>query len=146
MYTEYNYDNSLYHFGTKGMRWGIRKYQYENGSLTPAGKMRYGSQKIYDAKKSGNKEKYKSLKKDLKSKEKELYKEIRKTDDFATRNLLYNSATYKKAAKYVNRLDMSIEDAKKKTKKEAIRNTMLMIPVQVAYGYLLGQELSKYYI
>ena len=26
------------------MKWGVRRYQYEDGSLTPAGKKRYGSQ------------------------------------------------------------------------------------------------------
>lgn len=32
------------HAGIKGMKWGVRRYQYEDGSLTPAGKKRYGSQ------------------------------------------------------------------------------------------------------
>lgn len=32
----------LYHYGIKGQKWGIRNYQYEDGSLTPAGKERYG--------------------------------------------------------------------------------------------------------
>ena len=31
------------HSGTKGMRWGVRKYQNPDGSLTDAGKKRYGS-------------------------------------------------------------------------------------------------------
>lgn len=31
----------LYHHGTKGMRWGVRRYQNKDGSLTPAGKKRY---------------------------------------------------------------------------------------------------------
>lgn len=35
--------DSLYHHGTKGQRWGIRKYQNKDGSLTPAGKQRYGA-------------------------------------------------------------------------------------------------------
>lgn len=34
----------LIHFGTKGMKWGVRKYQNEDGSLTEAGKIRYGSE------------------------------------------------------------------------------------------------------
>ena len=31
----------LYHFGIKGMHWGIRRYQNSDGSLTPAGIKRY---------------------------------------------------------------------------------------------------------
>lgn len=31
----------LYHHGTKGMKWGVRRYQNKDGSLTPAGKKRY---------------------------------------------------------------------------------------------------------
>ena len=33
-------NNELYHHGIKGMRWGIRRYQNKDGSLTPAGKRR----------------------------------------------------------------------------------------------------------
>lgn len=30
------------HFGIKGMKWGVRRYQNKDGSLTPEGRKRYG--------------------------------------------------------------------------------------------------------
>ena len=33
--------NELYHYGVKGQKWGVRRYQYADGSLTPMGKRRY---------------------------------------------------------------------------------------------------------
>lgn len=35
------YESELYHFGIKGMKWGIRRYQNKDGTLTKAGKRRY---------------------------------------------------------------------------------------------------------
>lgn len=31
----------LYHHGVKGQKWGVRRYQYADGTLTPSGKKRY---------------------------------------------------------------------------------------------------------
>lgn len=38
---EYNY---LMHWGIKGMKWGLRRYQNPDGTLTEAGKLRYAEQ------------------------------------------------------------------------------------------------------
>lgn len=37
-------NNELQHWGIKGMKWGVRRYQNKDGSLTPAGKKRYDSE------------------------------------------------------------------------------------------------------
>lgn len=41
-------DNMLNHSGIKGMRWGIRRWQNKDGSLTPEGKKRYADDAEHD--------------------------------------------------------------------------------------------------
>ena len=34
-------ENMFAHYGIRGMKWGVRRYQNKDGSLTPAGRKRY---------------------------------------------------------------------------------------------------------
>lgn len=58
---EYIYTDELYHHGIKGQKWGVRRYQNEDGTLTSAGKRRINrSEEVRDAKKA-HKERQKNI-------------------------------------------------------------------------------------
>ena len=93
----------LAHYGIKGQKWGIRRYQNEDGSYTPAGKERYK----YPDRKLDNTEKYITRKMDKSAAKSEMYgakAEERQNKTNKDSGLLYNYYQ-RKGEKYFNRLN-----------------------------------------
>jgi hypothetical protein len=55
------YPDYLSHAGIKGMKWGVRRYQNKDGTLTPKGKKRYSNREITKEKNQFYDKTYKEL-------------------------------------------------------------------------------------
>lgn len=102
-----NETNELYHWGIKGMKWGIRRYQNPDGTLTEEGKMRYRKDRGYtssfeEARANANRMiKDHRLQKDIMNKvEKDLPELKRAADIYNDNETKMNKLFEKKAADY----------------------------------------------
>lgn len=82
---------------------------------------------------------YKKAKLERKQKIKNTYKSLNKSASLGEK-LIYNDATRKKAAKYVVDNGMTVEQAKSRANKDAIRNTGAIL---AAYGTVAAVNLYK---
>ena len=117
----YGYNDELYHFGTKGMKWGTRHWQNDDGSFNAAGKERYFGK--------GSGENYKSVVKAKKQAYKKAYKDYSKSVDTLGRKQYslskkkraeaneYAGEVYKKAQK-AEKARQEYKEAKNANKKQ----------------------------
>lgn len=135
MYIPYECSEELYHHGILGQKWGLRRYQNPDGSLTEAGRVRYGSvenlRKIQDARadakayKIRTKAKLKATKKYNKEQEKIARKEQKKAEKRSLKE--YERYAKKKEAidkKYQNDFKKKNNSAAKAMIKEFAREAI----------------------
>ena len=109
-------NNQLYHAGTKGMKWGVRRYQNKDGSLTDAGKKRYARdarEKEFDKYDEESGKYYKQSKKNGRTDLAADAKRYAKEDMERTKRLTDASSHMANELKRVN--DKAIKDTPKKT-------------------------------
>lgn len=143
-------NNELMHHGTKGMHWGIRRYQNKDGSLTPAGEKRYASQKArYEAEKAKYTEKRRTLanKMETKAKKNEI-KDLKK--EAAEEKQKYKSE--KKSVKdmsneelqaAINRIQLERRYSEL-TAKQTSRGKKFVMDVLEASGKSVAKDLTTY--
>ena len=123
---QYNHTTELKHHGVKGMKWGVRRYQNADGSLTEAGKKRsvekFAKKYYLNTKISGNSagaklgvSKSKEIEsmynsKQLKSSRDKLWKVEKVEDDYWKNQKLVDKYQQKVAAKVAKEYGLKYED------------------------------------
>lgn len=101
-------EQELYHWGIHGMRWGKRRYQYEDGTLTPEGKIRYrkdGTERPKSEQKL-MRQRYETLKKARAAKLKKAQEAAKKAQEEAKRPKTVKDLSDEDLRKQVERLKL----------------------------------------
>ena len=99
-------ENELAHWGIKGMRWGIRRYQNKDGTLTPAGRKRYENELA----KLKKQERVIKNQKKTQAKFDELDKKRKQLDDLKRGKVSSTTKKSEEAPKRKSIMDMSDEE------------------------------------
>ena len=127
------YNSYLAHHGVLGMKWGVRRYQNEDGSLTSAGEKRYGV--IKDLERKSAEHQKKEQKRYDKSAEGKLYKEWKKKNPNADEDDFGDYLLSKKTKSFEKRDNEYERDLRVLKKKQGLSNfigNMMLSAVYVA--------------
>lgn len=103
-----NYYNELYHHGIKGQKWGIRRYQNEDGTLTNAGRARYSKGESEHDLGIGNKKRLNTVDKRLLM----YHNSYKNAEDRSYQKAAKAQFKGRDATKYINRAKQFAQSAK----------------------------------
>ena len=121
-------NNELTHWGIKGQKWGRRRYQNPDGSLTAAGRERYGSTENFD----------KRYEKDIK-REAEAMKVSRNQMADVNKSVqqINNAKQSKKEKKAKNELDEQIREKVYKMSDQELREAVNRMNMEERYTQVM---------
>lgn len=142
-------DDSLMHYGTEGMHWGVRLYQNKDGSLTPLGRIRYYGTPL------SREESIKIKRQHQEAKKMQLMAKGNKRDIYKNRDL-FTDDEYDEALARAAKFDKTKEELKKEKKdvfatpKQALKERILQSdnPLAIVKNSSLftDEELSQAYM
>lgn len=129
-----DYLNYIQHSGILGQRWGIRRYQNKDGSLTPEGKVRYGDGvHTKNGKSAGKSESEKKKPEDM------TIEELREANTRMKEIITYKDSVAKLTPKPVKTIPQKILDAGKDFTNKCVKDVGDKVARDVVAPYIAGK-------